>query len=114
MLVQPVYASGGWRVVHKDDGRASRGSSQRGLQPGQLRSVQGPTDFAFNERIQDDEAVLRSLECVVIRCGVWLLLAKEHLTERLPEIMIPQGKIGGHAELISELFQDAIGLGIVI
>jgi hypothetical protein len=28
--------------------------------------------------------------------------------------MIPQGKIGGHAELVGELFQYAIGLWVVI
>jgi hypothetical protein len=28
--------------------------------------------------------------------------------------MIPQGKIGGHAELVGELLQNAIGLWVVI
>ncbi len=114
MLVQPVYAGGGWRVMHKDDGGARRGHSQCCLQPGQLRSIQGPTDFAFDQRIQDDKAVLRSIERVVIRDGIRLLLTEEHLTERLTEVMISQGKIGGHAELVGELFQDAIGLWVVI
>src|SRR5215510_15536313 len=108
MCVQPVYAGGGWWVVHKDDGGARRGRSQRCLQPGQLRSVQGPTDFAFDQRIQDDKAILRAIEHVVIRGGARLLLTEEHLTERPTEVMIPQGKIGGHAELVDELFQYAI------
>ena len=76
-------------MVHKDDGGASRGRSQRCLQPAQLRSVQGPTNLAFNERIQDNKAVLRSIERVVIRCGTRLLLAEEHLAKRLTEVMIP-------------------------
>src|SRR5215510_6492625 len=114
MCVQPVYAGGGWWVVHKDDGGARRGRSQRCLQPGQLRSVQGPPDFAFDQRIQNDEAVLRSIKGVVIRGGTRLLRTEEHLTERLTEVMIPQGKIGGHTELVGELLQYAIGLWVVI
>ena len=42
------------------------------------------------------------------------MLTEAHLTERLTEVMIPQGKIGGHAELVGELLQDAIGLWVVI
>ena len=43
-----------------------------------------------------------------------MLLAEDHLAKRLPEVMIPQGKIGRHEELIGEMFEHAIGLWVVI
>ena len=53
-------------------------------------------------------------ERVVIGRGSWLLLAEDHLAKRFPEVMIPQSKIGRHEELIGEMFEDAIGLWVII
>ena len=97
----PVEA-GGWCTKTRV-GRVEAAASVVSNQASCVASSAPPTSPSTSEsRTMKRYCAYR--ERVVIRRGTWLLLAEDHLAKRLPEVMIPQGKIGRHAELIGEMF----------